>query len=178
MPIIWPKNIAHSRPCLIVAQATVSTPVDIEWIGGITYSNVQRAVTSLLGHSFTHMPLSSTKSIDQNDGLALFKVLTEVRLTATVIRVGQLIQHPAQFLPTMSPRTELLWMRVARPFAQMLHTAVRLRQNDCHHHRSYDRCRPLCSKCLCQPNARFSSFCMLGCLASWVLRQVATRPLA
>ncbi|EIM81858.1 aromatic prenyltransferase [Stereum hirsutum FP-91666 SS1] len=82
-------------------QVAVSTPVNVDWIAGITHSNVQQAVNALLGDCYGHTS-ASDKHVDQNDDLALFKVLNDV-------------------LPTMSSRTRRLWMRVARPFAQMLH---------------------------------------------------------
>nr|APH07540.1 BypA [Agaricomycetes sp.] len=85
-------------------QVTLSTPIDIDWAGGITHANVQHAVNSLLGRHFVHSSSLPTKSVDQDDRLALFNVLTDV-------------------LPSMSSRTKLFWTRAGRPFSQMLHTA-------------------------------------------------------
>nr|APH07541.1 BypB [Agaricomycetes sp.] len=84
-------------------QISISTPVDSDWPGGVTYASVRKAVNSLLGCGFIHGP-SSAYSVKQDDGLALYDILTEV-------------------LPPMSSRTAHLWTRVARPFAQMLHTS-------------------------------------------------------
>lgn len=69
------SGLAHER---VSAQVAVSTPVNVDWTAGITHSNVQQAVNALLGHCYGHTS-ASDKHVDQDDDLALFKVLTDVR---------------------------------------------------------------------------------------------------
>lgn len=68
-------GLAHER---VLAQVAVSTPVNVDWIAGITHSNVQQAVNALLGDCYGHTS-ASDKHVDHNDDLALFKVLNDVR---------------------------------------------------------------------------------------------------